>query len=541
MNRLKKIWWICILILCSPGAVKCQSTVFSIFKDPIELANENFSQGNYANAIELYKKVLAKSPENVGAQLKLAQAYYQIKDYKTSVSFYNNYLSHENKELAFADMLRYADAKVVLKDNATALTYYKQCLQRDPNNDVIAKKIWRINNINYLLEDSSRFAVQELAINTSAGELAPVAIGEDLIFTSNRKVSRPIERVNARLNEPFYQLYKASWKVSTISGVRIMTEPKQFATSVSSPYNTGPVSFFNKGKNMVYVSSGAEPGENDSYTLGLYFAALEDNKWKVLASYQYNSSAYSINDVSISEDGTILFFSSDMKGGLGGNDIYTSRLKDGRWSKPQNLGESVNTSQNEIFPYLHRDGSLYFSSDGLPGLGQLDLFKIELNGVGESEAQNLGYPINSRYDDFGVTFDSLATHGYFTSNRKHGGYDDDIYELDMDLQQYPITIKGVMKFKEHTWSDQSAIKSWPNVKFTLIDSRRGNSVFEGTTGADGNFSITIPYFSKYFLQIVDPSGNEHKASLEIAKYRSEISNHEIVVVKDIFNQKEEKK
>lgn len=541
MNRLNKILWVFIFILWLPEVGRCQSTVFSIFKDPITLANENFTQGNYADAIELYKKVLAKSPEDVGAKLKLAQAYYQIKDYKTSVSFYNSYLSHENKELAFADMLRYADAKVVLKDNATALSYYKRCLQREPNNDVIAKKIWRINNINYLLEDSSRFAIQELGINTSAGELAPVAIGEDIIFTSNRKIPRPIERVNARMNEPFYQLYKSTWKVSTTSGVRIMTEPKQFATSVSSPFNTGPVAFFNKGKSMVYVSSSTDVNEDDNYTLGLYFAALEENRWKVLSSYQYNSSAYSINDVSISEDGTILFFSSDMKGGFGGNDIYTSKLKDGRWSKPQNLGESVNTSQNEIFPYLHRDGSLYFSSDGLPGLGQLDLFKIELSGGGESEAQNMGYPINSRFDDFGLTIDSLSTHGYFTSNRKHGGYDDDIYELDMDLQQYPVTIKGVMKFKEHTWSDQAAIKAWPNVKFTLIDSRRGNSVFEGTTGADGNFSITIPYFSKYFLQIVDPSGNEHKAILEIAKYRSEISNHEIVVVKDIFNQKEEKK
>ena len=117
---------------------------------------------------------------------------------------------------------------------------------------------------------------------------------------------------------------------------------------------------------------------NDGYTLGLYFAVLEANKWKLTSSYQHNSDAYSINDVSISEDGTILYFSSDMKGGLGGNDIYTSQLKDGRWSKPQNLGEAVNTSQNEIFPYLHEDGSLYFSSDGLPGLGQLDLFKAEV-------------------------------------------------------------------------------------------------------------------------------------------------------------------
>ena len=540
MNALMKILSIFIISVCGPHFGSAQTTIFSIFKDPLTLANESFSLGNYASAIELYKSVLNRKPEEITAQLRLAQAYYQLKDYKSSVSFYNRYLSHEDKELSFADMLNYAEAKVVLKDHATALTYYKRCLQRDPKNDVIAKKIWRIDNINYLFEDSSRFAVQELAINSPAGELAPVVVPDGLIFTSNRKISRAVERVNAKLNEPFYQLYKTSWKPTSTSGITIMTEPKLFASSLSSPYNTGPAAFYNKGKNMVFVSSSTDVGENDSYTLGLYFAVLEENKWKMLPSYQFNNTAYSINDVSINEDGTVLFFSSDMKGGYGGNDIYTSQFKDGRWSKPQNLGESVNTSQNEIFPYLHKDGSLYFSSDGLPGLGQLDLFKTELGSSGYNEPQNLGYPVNSSYDDFGITFDSLATHGYFTSNRNSGGYDDDIFELDMDLQQYPITIAGVMKFKEHTWSEQTTIQPWPNVKFFLVDSRHGKTVSEGMTGAGGSFSITIPYFSKYFLQIVDPSGNEHKASLEIAKYRSEISSHEIVVVKDMFNQKEEK-
>jgi tetratricopeptide (TPR) repeat protein len=540
MNVFMKISWILMISLCLPHKGRSQSSILSIFKDPLTLANENYAEGNYASAIDLYRTVLENRPEDISTQLKLAQAYYHVKDYQSSVTFYNSYLGHERDELSFTDMFRYAEAKVALKDHVTALTYYKKCLQRDPKNDMIAKKIWGINNINYLFEDSSRYAVQELAINSAYGELAPVPVRDGLIFTSNRRISQAVERVSARLNEPFYQLYKTSWKPASTTGILIMTEPKRFASSISSPYNTGPVAFYNQGNNMVFVSSSSDADGSGTYTLGVYFAVLEEGKWKIVSSYQHNSSAYSINDVSINEKGTVLYFSSDMKGGLGGNDIYTSELQDGRWSKPQNLGEEINTSQNEIFPYLHQDGSLYFSSDGLPGLGQLDLFKSEAKSDGYSEPQNLGYPINSSFDDFGLAFDSLATHGYFTSNRKRGGYDDDIYELDMDLQQYPITITGVMKFKEHTWSEQSAIQPWPNVKFYLIDSRHGKSVFEGVTGAGGRFSITIPYFSKYFLQIVDPSGDEHKVSLEIAKYRSEISNHEIVVVKDIFNQKEVK-
>ena len=540
MNVLKKISWIVVIALCLPATTMAQSSIFSAFKDPLTLANENYSQGNYASAIKLYRSVLDKHPEDVSTQLKLAQAYYQVKDYKSSVAFYNSYLGHKRDEISFADMFRYAEAKVVLKDHATALTYYKKCLQRDPKNDLIAKKIWGLDNINYLLEDSSRYSVKELSINSTFGELAPVPVEGGLIFTSNRRTSQAIERVNAKLDEPFYQLYKTTWKTAPTTRLLIMTEPKHFAPSISSPYNTGPVAFYNKGSKMVFVSSSTETDESGGYTLGLYFASLENDKWEIVSSYQYNSAAYSINDVSINEDGTILYFSSDMKGGYGGNDIYTSQLKDGRWSKPQNLGEVINTSQNEIFPYLNKDGNLYFSSDGLPGLGQLDLFKSEIKSDGYGEPQNIGYPVNSSYDDFGLAFDSLATHGFFTSNRKHGGYDDDIYELDMDLQQYPVTITGIMKFKEHTWSEQSAIQPWPNVKFFLVDSKRGKTVFEGMTSDDGKFSLTIPYFSKYFLQIIDPSGTEHKASLEFAKYRSEISKHEIVVVKDIFNQNDAK-
>ncbi len=299
MSVLKKISWIFVISLCLSNTGRAQSSVFSIFKDPLTLANENYSQGNYTSAIELYRSVLDKRPEDISTQLKLAQSYYQVKDYKSSVAFYNIYLGHDRDDLSFADMFRYAEAKVVLKDHVTALTYYKKCLQRDPKNDMIAKKIWGINNINYLFEDSSRYAVQELSINSTHGELAPVPVRDGLVFTSNRKVSQAVERVNARLNEPFYQLYKTSWKSASTTGILIMTEPKRFAGSISSPYNTGPLAFYNKGNNMVFVSSSADADGNGGYTLGLYFAVLDENKWKIISSYQHNSGAYSINDVSI--------------------------------------------------------------------------------------------------------------------------------------------------------------------------------------------------------------------------------------------------
>jgi hypothetical protein len=274
--------------------------------------------------------------------------------------------------------------------------------------------------------------------------------------------------------------------------------------------------------------------------LGIYFAALQGKKWKVVSNFPFNSDRYSIHDVSINEEGTVLYFSSDMAGGAGGKDLYTSRWADGKWTKPQNLGEEINTPLNEAFPYLHNH-MLYFSSDGHPGMGQLDIFRAQVEDDGYGEPENLGYPINSFYDDFGLALDSLGTHGYLSSNRGHGGYNDDVYEVDMDLQTYPLTIACILKYKEHTWSERSGNLAWPNARVTLMDGSAGKPVFTTKTDVKGNFSIEIPYFSRYYVQVTDEEGVEYKASFELNKYQGEASVHEIVIVKDIFKKNNDRK
>ncbi|HEV8515610.1 MAG TPA: hypothetical protein VGQ59_20140, partial [Cyclobacteriaceae bacterium] len=346
-----------------------------------------------------------------------------------------------------------------------------------------------------------------------------------------------IENVNGKLNAPFYQLYIALKKKDTIK--LAVNEPRGFARTLKSRFNIGPVDFYNKGKSMVFVSSSEKTSEGGR-RLGLHFASLVEHSWKLDSSYPYNSEDYSIHDVTINEDGTVMYFSSDMKGGIGGKDIYTSTLINGQWSKPVNAGEPVNTTEDEAFPNL-QNNTLYFSSDGHPGLGALDIFKVRITKDGYDEVENIGYPLNSSYDDFGLKFDSIDVHGYFTSNRKHGGYDDDIYEFDMDMQTYPFVISGIMQYKEHALSDQSEIKLWPNTKIFLVDSEKNLRVYDTITDADGGFSVTIPYFSKYYIEVDDQSGNEYKASLELQKYRIENSVHQIVVVKSIFNPSAEPK
>jgi hypothetical protein len=226
-----------------------------------------------------------------------------------------------------------------------------------------------------------------------------------------------------------------------------------------------------------------------------------------------------------------------MGGGVGGRDLYKSTFINEKWTRPENLGETINTQYDEVFPFVQESRALYFSSNGHPGMGGLDIFRAAIKPDGYDEPENIGYPINSNCDDFGIILDSLNTHGYFSSNRKEGGYNDDLYAFDMDLQTYPLTISGVLKYKEITWSDSLGLKLMPHAKISLIDNLRNVVVHKSIADSQGNFSIIIPYASKYVIRVIGEDDDENMAVLEIPKQRKELSDHEIVIVKDIYKQK----
>ncbi len=534
MRELRCTIWIVLMLISRTG--ECQSTVFSVMQDRRKLADKNFQEGNYLDAIALYKDVLERHDGDPSVRLKLAQSYYRAKQYRDCARQYDTYLG-DGGILSLPDQYLYAESQVVLKNYLLATDHYRQILKAEPDDDLVAGKIWRLDNMKYLYEDSAHYVVRPLNVNSTSGELCAVPHADGLVFTSNRRQVKAVQVINTRLNAPFYQLYHSLWKKdSTMQWRYLLTKPVEFAPGIRSKFNTGPLAFYRNGRNVVFIASSDKSEAGGNSTLGVFFATKDNGTWEIVSGFPYNSTSYSINDVTINEEGTVMYFSSDMPGGLGLDDIYMSEWKDNRWSKPVNVGEPVNTSGHDVFPFLHRDGILYFSSDGQPGMGQLDIFKSQVSAHGYGEPQNVGYPLNSSYDDFGFYLDSAAAHGFFSSNRKAGGYDDDIYEFDMDLQKYPLTITGVIKFREYSWTAEMESRPWANVKIILSDAWQSRTVLETMTDKAGNFSIAVPYFSRYFIQVADESGNEYKVSLELDRRRRETGSHEIVVVKDIFSQ-----
>ena len=151
-----------------------------------------------------------------------------------------------------------------------------------------------------------------------------------------------------------------------------------------------------------------------------------DGIWSAPTEFDYNGNDYSTGHPSLSADGKNLYFASDRPGGYGGTDIYVCTKINNNWSAPQNLGAEINTEGNEMFPYISNTNTLYFASNGKPGLGGLDIFSSTINNDKCSTPENMGYPINTDKDDFGLITNSNSADGYFTSNRKGS---DDIYSF----------------------------------------------------------------------------------------------------------------
>jgi tetratricopeptide (TPR) repeat protein len=520
------------LICIFAGPAYAQETVFALLKSDDVLAESYVRQHDYKSALKLYQNSQRKNDSDE-RRSRIASCFYNIKNYRAAVDYFTPV--YDRGLLSGVYLFEYAEALLSLGQHERAEACYKKLAAANPGNEYLLKKIWRLNNLQYLFEDSMHYAIKPININSTASEICPQPFREGLVFLSNRGTPGFIDRKDAASHQSFYQVYLSRTEVdssSHINGAMVYATPVIFSGELRQVMNYGPVSFFNNFSECVFARNVFTEGKQLK-TLQLFFGKLQDNKWIITGKFPYNSSAYSLSDPAISENGKIVVFTADMSGGFGGKDLYRSELINGQWTKPENLGEIINTPYDECYPFLHK-AELFFSSNGHAGLGGLDIFKTTLSDNGFSEPHNVGYPLNSGFDDFGITIDSLDFRGYLSSNRGHGEFDDNLYEFEMDLQSYPVEITGVAEMKEHSWSDSSQLNVMARSKIVLFDHLRQVSVYETTSNEKGEFSLTIPYFSQYVIAVIDENGEEHKAVLEIPKHRKQLGTHRIVFVKDFF-------
>ena len=268
------------------------------------------------------------------------------------------------------------------------------------------------------------------SINTKQLEFSPAFYQNGIVFISTSAPQQE-ESTEQTKSEVYFDLFYSEFDTKGQP-----TQAEKFSLMVNSKAHEGPVSFNKEGTIIYFTRNNLKNGKpkadrKSKARLQVYEAKKGKFDWQELRQLPFNNKKYSIAHPSLSADDKWLFFTSDMPGGFGGMDIYKVAKNGESWGKPINLGDKINTEKNELFPFIHESGTLFFASNGHAGAGGLDIFQAKEENGQWGNVANLGKPFNSAKDDLGLILNSSGTKGFFTSSRKGGKGGDDIYQFEI--------------------------------------------------------------------------------------------------------------
>ena len=453
-------------------------------------AEKAFKYGKYQSAIEAYKAILARDPNNGRANYYLAESYRKSNRIRESIPYYakagGRGINEDTLKLSYAKALQAAG------QYAEARQQLEEALEQTDNEKLksrLRREITGLGRLQELTEKKSYYRIKNLeAINTPVAEYSPVYLNNELYFTSARNNSRIFDGSGT----PYTDLYKVETKGANVD----INTVSALAPTINEPLvNEGTIAFTPDGKTMVFAkgNTGKRKGRDD---VDLYLSRFRNGAWTVPQLININQPNSWESTPAFSPDGRTLYFSSNRKGGYGGLDLYSATMDSrGRFGRVRNLGADINTAGDEMFPFASETGQLYFSSDGHPGYGMLDIFVVARSG-GKTTAENLGQPVNSTGDDFGI-FLFRPDRGFFTSNRDGGKGDDDIYTFvneDPNLKVVNYYLQGVT----YAWGKDSAKVILPETKVTLLG-EDGEEMQDFITGNDGKFLFRVYENENYTL------------------------------------------
>lgn len=378
-----------------------------------------FKVYSYSESIDKYEAIPDKNTE---IYRRIAESYYNIGKFKKSEANWEIVIAAPDRTAD--DVYRYASVLAINKKYQESEKWMKEFNKLSANDR--RGQLWANNSGFYekLQEDKGRFKIESLYINSDQEDFGTSYFKNKVVFASSRQPLKAIKRRWNWNDLPFLDIYLASVDTNLH-----FTSYEKFYKKINKKYHEGPASFNQNGDFMVFTRNNYQGKSQEGIIkLQLFTSEFKKNKWQKPSPMYFNSNEYSVGHGSLSADGKTMYFASDMPGGFGGVDLYRIfRNADGNWSKPENLGEKINTEGDEMFPFIHPEGMLFFASNGLLGLGGLDVFISWVNKEGFSMPENIGVPVNSSYDDFAFILNNNQESGYFSSNRPDGVGDDDIY------------------------------------------------------------------------------------------------------------------
>lgn len=399
-------------------------------------ADKLFANFNYPEAIEAYEAELNKSTKKEGyISQRIADSYRLMGDYANAMQWYGKVVGLKGVDAV--NYFQYAKMLESTGHHDSAKVWFEKYIEKLPADTRAQKhRAYSSEKIAELLKDDGKYEILPVNINTEHDEFSPAFLGKKIAFVTNRtKEVSLIRRKHVWNNMPFFDIY-----VSDRQDDNDLIDPNPFP-QYNGSYHEGPLTFTRDAKRIYFTRNASRgnsllKGTNKTVNLMIYTArkvtlGSGEEKWTDAEALGFNSTEYSCEHPTVTADGQKLYFASDQPGGEGGMDLYVCDKTILGWSRPRNLGPEVNTSGDEVFPFITAQGDLYFSSNGHLGLGGLDVYKAfkDKENKGFKNVTNLGYPVNDVLDDFGFILDVNQVDGYFTSNRDGGMGRDDIYRV----------------------------------------------------------------------------------------------------------------
>lgn len=439
-------------------------------------AEKHFANLNYAKAIPVYEKVAkGNSDDKQKAMIKLADCYRILNNYAEAESYYSKAIGIGK----VPSEVNYNYGNVLKSNNkyTEALTQYSLFLAENQNSIITKNAIKSCQEIKFWESKPKEYEVKNMdAINTKRSEFSPFVFNNQLIFVGEKTSDIVDFEKSSTNNQPFLDIFSAEIKNNELKKAKLLSK------KINTSYHDGPITFSADGKMAAYTRVNYIVNKKDKNFINrakIYFMEVKGQSFSKPKPFVHNSDNYSCSHPTLSADGNTLYFSSDMPGTFGGQDIWMCRKNGESWDKPVNLGFDVNTSGDEVFPSVKKDGTLFFSSNGLPGFGDLDIFSTKQIDGKWLLNKNEGLNLNSKADDFGITFLNDST-GYFSSNREGGKGEDDIYFYKYTSKN--MLVDGTILFTENV-NDPAK-----NVKVYLLD-EKGNAIDSTKTDEKGYFAF----------------------------------------------------
>lgn len=479
---MKKAVYIIVCLLLTAVAAGCRTPKLSE-------ADAQFQRGEYYDASVTYKKVYNKlrkkeeRPQRGEVAFKMGRCYRLLNMSARASAAFQNALRYEYPDSTTHFMLAqalHADGKY-----AAALRSYDKYLEFCPDDSLAINCAEGCRTAQEIRARGSRYVVKQAKLfNSRRADFCPMYLGADcdqIYYTSTTEKAtgdKKSEITGMKNADVFFSKKneKGEWE-----------RPEPVEGELNTEFDEGIVAFSPDAQTMYLTKARREL--NAPTSVEIYTSTRSDAKWSAPVKFEITADTLStFGHPAVSPDGEYLYFVSDMPGGYGGKDIWRISLKE-RQGSLVNLGPDINTEGNDDFPYVRSDGSLYFSSDGHPGMGGLDIFRA--TAVGDPadlrwEVENMGFPINSAGDDFGITF-GKGEDGFFSSNRGDARGYDHIYSFEYDPVR--IAIEGLVMDK-----DEEPVK---NAIIRIVGNDGSNQ--KEVARDDGSFSFALQRGVKYVM------------------------------------------